>query len=291
MTRLAILALLLSQAEGVRLRYGAEASGKDRIYTEQEITIKITGTEVAVNFVRSMHPFLSMEKLLIRAEGTQQVVGKNRRKYEYNEARVEMRYDDEDHELDYQKGDPPASDLEKNKLKQLMYFLAAGGRTFTLTPDGDYRSDQADQDHNGEAMDLVALGITRLPEKAVKEGEAWERSWTGSRSEKNKKARYEYTQKIRVEKLEDKDGKKVATLVSELAGKVNTPAEERERGAEESWTKLESKTKLVLEVESGRVLASEGAGKVVGYYRAPAEDGGKNEITMTFGVKGKTAVK
>jgi hypothetical protein len=46
-----------------------------------------------------------------------------------------------------------------------------------------------------------------------------------------------------------------------------------------------------IEVESGRVLSSEGSGKVVGYYRAPAGDGGKNEFTLTLTASGKVRVR
>lgn len=291
MMRVGLIILLALQNGGSKLRYGAEKTEKDRISTEQKLTIKLEGTEAALNFVRTMHPMLSLEKLVIRAEGTRQIVGKNKHKHEYDEARVEARYDDEDLELDYQKGQPPSPDLGKSKMRQFMYYVAAGGKNFTLTPEGEYRSDQADQDHNGEAMDLVALAVTRMPDKPVKEGDRWEKSWTGSRTEKNKQAKYAFTQKVTVEKIEMKEGKKLATLVSDLTGKVNAPPNEKDKSAEEAWTKLEGKTRLVLEVESGRILSCEGAGKVVGYFRAPAEDGGKNEITMTFGIEGKTTVK
>src|SRR3954468_24749079 len=122
------------EGEGVKPRYAAEKGERDRVYCEMKLGIKIEGTEQLANFVRSMHPFLSMEKLLIRAEGGLQVTSKNRRKVEYDEARVEMRYDDEDHDYDFQKGQPPEDD--KNKLRQMMWYLAAGGRNYTLSPEG-----------------------------------------------------------------------------------------------------------------------------------------------------------
>jgi len=286
MTRLSlILALLLAQ-EGVKPRYAATLGTRDKVYTEMKLGIKIEGPEQLAGMVRSMHPFLSMEKLVVRAEGGLQVVGKNQRKVDYDEARVELRYDDEDHEFDYQKGQAPEDG--KDKLRQMMWFFAAGGRSYNLTPEGEYRSDDPNQDHNGEAMDLLTLGITRMPDGPIKEGETYEKKFKGLRSEKNKPAKYDFRQKVKVEKIEEKDGKKVATLSSELSGKVDGG---KDPNSEENWTKCEGKTKTLIEVDTGRVLASEGKGQVLVYFRNTADTGAKQELKMSFSVEGKLVVK
>jgi hypothetical protein len=286
MMRLALMSLLLLQAEGVRPRYASEKGARDKVYVETRMGVKIEGSEQLANFVRSMHPFLSMEKLVIRAEGGCQVTAKNRRKVDFDEARVELRYDDDDHELDFQKGQAPEDD--KNKLRQMMWYLAAAGKNYTLSPEGEFRSDDLTQDHNGEAMDLIANGITRMPDKEVKEGDTYEKSWKGLRSEKNKQSKFDFKQKVTVEKVEEKDGKKIATLAGELTGKLDGG---KDPSAEEGWTKAEGKTKVVVEVETGRVLASEGKGSVVGYFKNTAENGSKQELRLTFSVEGKMTVK
>jgi hypothetical protein len=272
--------------DAVKPRYGADKSARDKVFSEFKMGVKMEGTEQLANFVRSMHPFLSMEKLLMRAEGGAQVVSKNRRKWDYDEARVELRYDDEDYEFEFQKGQAPAED--KNKLRQLMQLLAGGGRNFTLSAEGEYRSDDLTQDHNGEAMDLIALGITRMPDREVKQGDTYERSWKGSRSEKGKQAKYDFKQKVTVEKIEEKDGRKLATLSGELTGKLDGG---KDPAAEEGWTKCEGKTLTVIEIQSGRVLASEGKGSVVAYFRNTAENGSKQELKLSFAVEGKMTVK
>ncbi|HLY10904.1 MAG TPA: hypothetical protein VKW04_16500 [Planctomycetota bacterium] len=300
MTRLAILtatALVLQlvpgdarqsrvEGEGVKPRYGADKGGRDRVFVETKLGITIDGTDQLANMVRSMHPFLSMEKLMIRAEGGFQVVSKNRRKLDYDEARVEVRYDDNDHEYEFQKGQAPEDD--KDKLRQMMFFLAAAGRNYTLSPEGEYRSDDPNQDQNGEAMDLMLLGITRMPDGPVKEGDTYEKKWKGQRTEKNKPGRYDFVQKVTVERIEEKDGKKVATLAGELSGKVDSG---KDPAADEGWTKCAGKTKTVLEVDTGRVLASEGRGDVTVYFRNTADTGSKQEVKLTFKVEGKLAVK
>lgn len=286
MMRFLLIGLVLLQGEGVRVRYAGEKGARDRAFVEMKMGVKIEGTEQLANFIRSLHPFLSMEKLMIRAEGGLQVNLKNHRRIDYDEARVEVRYDDEDHEFDFQKGQPPEDD--KNKLRQMMGFLAAAGRSFTLTPEGEYRSDDLTQDHNGEAMDLIALGITRMPDRPVKQGDTYEKSWKGHRSEKGKQAKFDFLQKVTVEKVEDRDGKKVATLSGELTGKLDGG---KDPSADEGWTKCEGKTKAVIEVETGRVLSSEGKGAVLGYFRNTAENGSKQELRLTFSAEGKVVIK
>jgi len=290
MIRIALVALVFLQEDGVTLRYPSAKGPTDKIYTETKFTLKIEGSEQAVAFVRSLHPFLSIEKLQLRADGTRTSDGK-KVKVDHEESRVELRYDDEDHELDYAKGQVPPAGLDKDKLKQMLWYMAAGGRNYSLTPAGEYKSDDATQDHNGEAMDLIALGLIRMPDGAVKEGDSYEKEFKGIRSEKGKQGKWDFKQKVKVEKVEEKDGKKVATLAADLTGKVNMPPAERDANAEEQWTKCEAKMRAVIEAGTGRVISSEGQGKVVGYYRSPAENGGKNEITMTFTVEGKTSVK
>ena len=281
-----MLALLAPQDAAVKPRYAAEKGARDKVFVELRMGVKIEGSDQLANFVRSMHPFLSMEKVLIRAEGGLLVNAKNHRKIEFDESRVELRYDDEDHEYDFQKGQLPED--PKDKLRQMMWFLAASGKNFALSPEGEFRSDDLSQDHNGEAMDLIALGITRMPDKELKQGESYEKSWKGTRSEKGKQAKFDFVQKVTVEKIEEKDGKKVATLAGDLTGKLDGG---KDPSAEEGWTKVEGKTKLVIEVDTGRVLSSEGKGAVVGYFKNTAENGSKQELKLTFSVEGKVTVK
>lgn len=279
-----LLALALGlQAEAVTLKYGVEKTPKTKVYAEMRMGIKIEGAEVLANFVRSMHPFLSLEKLVLRAEGTHATTGGKKHRVDYDEARIEARYDDEDLELDFQKGIPPEG-LDKDKARQMMWYLAAAGRSYTLSESGEYLSDDPKQDGNGEAMDLVALAITRMPDGPVKEGDAYEKSWKGARTEKGKSKHFHFTQKVKVEKIEKKDGKTQVTLAGELSGKGEGG---KDPGAEESWQKVEGTSKLVLEAETGRIVSSEGSGKVTAYFRNTGDGGQKQELTLTFSAGGK----
>jgi hypothetical protein len=282
MIRLALTAILLAQGEEVALKYGTEKSGADKVTRELKLTLKLEGPDQLLGYVRSMHQFLSMEKLMLRAEGTRQVLGGRKQRIDHGEARVEMRYDDENYELDYAKGQP----IEKDKTRQMMWYFAAAGATFTLSADGEYsKLDDPNQDQNGEAMDLIAMGIVRMPGKPVREGDTYEQKWKGQRSEKGKKGVYAFAQKVKVEKIESRDGKKFATLAAELTGQVE--GGQKDPSAEEAWNKCEGRIKTVIEVGTGRVVSSEGAGKVVVYHRGTSDKGEKQELTLTFTVEGK----
>lgn len=291
MTPLMLAAGLLAQTqtapEGVTLRYGEAPAEPVPVYSETKFGVTLEGTEEALTFARSMHPFMSMESLVVRSEGTRRITRLKRVKFENDASRVEMRYDDEDHEFDWTKGQPPVG--EENKLRQMMWFLAAFGKSYRLTPEGEYTADDPNQDHNGEAMDLIAQGITRMPEGPVKEGDTYEVKFTGGRAEKKKNGRFAFVQKVTVEKFGERDGKKTATLTSVLTGRLE--GGEKDPGADEAWTKVEGKTRLVLEVESGLVLEAGGQGKVTAYYEGPAQNGGRNTLTMTFRSEGKQRVE
>ncbi len=280
MVRLAA-ALLLLQAEGMRPRYGADAGRGDRIFTELKITVRLDGTEPLLALVRTLHPLVNMEKLVLRADATRYVAPDGKHRFEHEEARVEMRYHGEDRACEYRRGMPPEEDPDK--LRQLMWTLAAAGRSFSLSPEGEYRSDDPDQDHNGEAMDLIALAVTRMPPGAVREGDAYEREWKGFRLEKERKGAFSFRQKVRIEKIEEREGRKVATLASTLTGSVDP-------GGGRAAATCEGKTTLLIEVGSGRVLSAQGSGRVVNRYSGTGEDGAKHEVTLTFDVEGKTRV-
>ncbi len=274
---------LCLQAEPLTLKYAVDKAPKDKVYAEMRLGIKIEGAEALANFVRSMHPFMSLEKLVLRAEGSHATTGAKKHRIEYDEARIEAKYDDEDLELDFQKGLPPEG-LAKDKARQMMWYLAAAGRSYTLSETGEYRSDDPNQDSNGEAMDLVSLAVIRLPDGPVKEGDAWEKSWKGERTEKGKAKYFRFTQKAKVEKIEKKDGKTHVTLTAALSGKGEG---EKDAGAEEASQTAEGTSKLVLEAETGRIVSSEGSGKVVAYFRNTGDGGQKQELTLTFSAGGK----
>lgn len=275
--------------DGARLVY-SDAEGKAEVASDWSLSLTIQGTEQLQGFVRSLHPILSLDRVHIRATGRGSVAD-GKRKLENDEARAEGSYDDEAFAFDFDRRALP-QDLATNKLEALMLALSSG-RAYALSRTGEYRSEDANQDHNGEAMDHYLLGVTRLPERPLAAGESFDVEWKGERHEKGKHGHFAFKQHTKVESLEPVEsvarggGVRRATLVSDLEGELLAPEAEKNPQADESWTRCKGTTRVLLEIPSGRVLASSGCGKVEAYFRGTAEDGGKNEVRITFAVEGK----
>jgi hypothetical protein len=280
---LASFPALAAPPEKHRLAYATEATGE--VASDWSLSITIAGSDQLAGFVRSLHPILSLNRVHVRAQG-RLAVALGKAKLENDEARTEGAYDDDPFLFDFKRSEPPAA---PQKLEALMLALSAG-RGFQLSPRGEYRSDDPNQDHNGEAMDHYLLGITRLPEKPVEAGESYVVEWTGERSEKGKQGRYAFRQTTKVESIEARGDARLVTLVSVLVGELRAPDSEKNPAAVEQWTRCEGTTRLVLEEPSGRVVSSSGQGTVTGYFRGQAEDGSKNEVKLTFAVAGRTEV-
>jgi hypothetical protein len=269
--------------DGVRLAYARDLERGD-VASEWSLSLAIEGTDQMVGFVRSLHPFLSLDRLHVEAQGKQGVED-GRHKLENDDARTEGSYDDERFLFDFKKGEL-APDLGTNKLEQLMMAISSG-RDFTLSPRGVYRSADPNQEHVGEALDHFLLGVTRLPEKPVNLGEVFTVTWKGERNEKGKHGQFAFEQKTKVESLETRASSTLVTLASSLAGTLEVPEAERDKTAEEAWTRCEGRTRIVLEEPSGRIVSSGGKGTVVAYYRGSAADGSRNEVRITFVAQGK----
>ncbi len=274
-----------SAQEGVRLHYDASAH-EESIAAEQSLSVSIEGNEMLANFVRSLHPFLSLQTLHMKVEGTHQGLGK-KHKLQFDDARLSVRYDDESYDYDWKRSEPP-EDLATNKLEAFLWVVATAPRSYSLSAKGEYRSDDPNQDHNGEALDLFLNGVTRLKEDPVAPGDSWTVEWKGSRTEKNKSSKWAFKQVVTFEKLGERDGNRLATLTSTLEGRLEG---DEDPGADEKWTKCAGKTRVVLEVASGHVQELRGAGTITTYYRKTGDDGSRQDLTLKLGAEGKRAVR
>lgn len=285
-----LAALLLSFAtaradESYKLHLDA-APHSEGISAEISLSITIEGTDNATNFVRSMHPLLSLNSFHARIEGMHKAAG-NKHKVTHDDVRVKVRYDDEDQEHDWKRTEVP-EDLATNKLKQMIWYLAMAERSYELGPQGAYKSDDPNQDHNGEALDLYMNGVTRLKDEPVKEGDSWTEKWQGDRKEKNKTGKWRFKQVVKCEKVEERAGRRVAVLTSELTGTLEG---DDDKSAEEKWTKCSGTTRVVLDVATGKIREQSGSGTITAYYKNTAEDGTKNEVTIKFGCGGSRKSK
>lgn len=277
-----IFALLLQE----KLEYKFPKDVQQDIAAEMIFEIKMTGNENTINFFRSATAFLSFEKIRLRGDGNFRVLGKDKHKIEYSEARVDGRYDDEDYEYDFSRAAPP-TDLEKDKLKQMLFYIFAGGKEYKITAAGEFTSLDPNQDATGEVLDLMNHSILRMPAKAVSAGDSWEAKFTTVKEQKDNKGKFEVVQKSKVEKIED--GK--ATISTTWSGTLVLPKDAPvDPNVLKTENGVEGKSTLVFDIKKGVPVSYEGSGKVRFYFRASDPNGGDdNEIDLTLSVSSKVA--
>lgn len=278
-----LLFLLLIQDHS--LEYGLSKGAKRDVSVEMTLGMKITGTEQAINFLRSSAPFFSFEKIHLRADGIGERAGGGKCRLQYDEGRIDGRYDDQDYEFDFSRAAPPG-DLEKNKLKQLLWFIFWAGKEFTVTKQGEFHAEDKDQDATGEVMDHWFLSVLRMPEKPLRVGETWEKTFLTKREQKDNKGRFEVTQKSKLEKVVA--GK--AHLSSTMAGTLILPKDApKDPNAEKSESSVDGKTSAVFDLKSGEIVSSESSGKVRFYWKGTGGDGEEMELEVVLSVDAKIA--
>ena len=270
---------------------GLSGSLSPRLRGQDGVTLKVDGTEAITNMVRSAMEFLQFQKIHIRGEGARKVAKADKKSVEfhveYDTARVDGSFDDEPYEFDFERKTPPEG-LDKDKLKQICWFFSMGGPQFIVDPKGSYKSTDPNKDAWGEAMDLVANGVVRLSDKPVKAGEEWTSDWKGQYKQKDNDGRFNFTQKSKIEKIEEKDGRKLAHISHVLTGTLDIPEAKRDKNAEKQETKLEAKGTLVLDVESGAIVSSTAKGTVIAEYKGlDPNTGDSHELKIQFGVESK----
>jgi hypothetical protein len=288
-TWIALLALLQAPDEGVVLRHGGDRGDAKPVACELTLTLDLKGNDAALNFLRSSSPFFSFSKIHYRGDGARRVARVARKgetrfiHVELDEARVDGTYDDEPYEFDFARSAPP-DDLKSDSLKGILWGISMSNHEHSLSPAGAVVSSDATQDAFGEALTLLHFPMPRFTDKAVKPGDAWESKWRGDKKDKQRRAWFEYVQKVRLEKLED--GR--AELSIELAGTLEG---EKDPNAGKQETKVEGKAKAVLDAKTGFMLSHESKGTVAALYRGVGPDGAENEINVVFAVTSRQETK
>jgi hypothetical protein len=231
--------------------------------------------------------FLKFQKIHIRGEGDRKIKRADKKgvetQIEYTSARVDGSFDDEPYEFDFDRTAPPEG-LDKDKLKQIAWFMSMGGPQFILDPKGAYKSTDANKDAWGEAMDIVTNGLIRFSDKPLKKGEEWSSEWKGLYKQKDNEGRFQFAQKARIEKL---DGKR-ATVSFTLTGTLDIPEAKRDKNADKQETKLESKGTIVIDTDSGRIRTVTSKGALVSHYKGTdPSSSDAHELKIEFGIESK----
>ena len=285
--RIALIALLVLAQDAVTLKYGGKKGDSIPLKGETTVTLKVDGSETFVNMVKSSMEFLNFQKIHVRGEGVRKVVKSDKKNVEtfieYATARVDGKFDDEPYEFDFDRAAPPEG-LDKDKLKQICWFLSMGGPQLIVDAKGVYRSSDANKDAWSEATDIVTSGAVRFTDKPVKQGDTWSSEWTSAYKQKDNDGRFAFKQKAKLEKL---DGKR-ATVSFEMTGTLEIPEAKRDKNAEKQETKLEAKGTIVIDVDTGLVRSVTTKGSIVAQYKATDPNSSEiHELKMEEGLESK----
>ncbi len=291
-TLIILVVAALVQDDTVTLKYGGKKGDSMAVKGEMTLTLKLDGSEDFVNMVRSSMEFLQFEKIHIRGEGERKVVKSDKKgnvetHIEYASARVDGTFDDKPYEFDFERAAPPEG-LDKDKLKQICWFLSMGGPQILVDPKGVYRSNDPNKDAWSEATDIMSSGIIRFSDKPVKQGEEWTAEWKSAYKQKDNDGRFAFKQKAKIEKL---DGKR-ATITFELTGTLEIPEAKRDKNAEKQETKLEAKGTIIMDVDTGLIRTVTSKGLLVAHYKGTdAGSGVEHELKVEQGIESKVEEK
>lgn len=266
---LASAALLLQ--DPVPMGYGGRTGDNRPIKGEMTIELAIDGTEALVNMARSGMEFLSFNRIRVRGEGRRHVSRADAKGVEvrtqFLSARVDGKYDDEPYEFDFDATAPPA-DAKENKLKGVCWFLGMSPREVELTPLGEYRFGEKNQDAWQEAMNVVLLSIVRLPDKAPVVGSSWTVEWKTKGRQKDNDGRFNLVQTAKLVGIEEKDKRRRARISYELKGTLEIPEHKKRKEAEKEETTCSATGEIVLDLGSQMVVASTAKGGIQAWFKA-----------------------
>jgi len=176
-------------------------------------------------------------------------------------------------------------------FEMIVWGTSMGPHTFTRYENGTLLNDDKNQDAFGEVLTLYSLGTIRIPSIPVTVGESWTSRWTTTRKQKDNGGQFRLVQKATLMKVETRNGREIAFIESKMTGTLHAPKEKKSPG-EEKWTKTEGWMKLELEIETGRILHSQGDGKVHSYYKGIDPGTGKDsKVDIIFRSWGEYRVK
>lgn len=286
---LAAAALLLQEA--TPLSYGGRQGDGRPIRGEIALDLSIDGTEAVVNMVRSAMEILTFSRIRIRGEGRRYVERADPKgvlvKTQLLSARVDGKYDDEPYEFDFDAKAPPA-DLQENKLKAFCWALGMSPRDVELTPIGEYRFGDRNQDAWQEALGVIVLSVVRLPEKPPAPGNSWTCEWKTKARQKDNEARFRIVQTAKLEKIEEKEKRRRARISYEFKGTLEIPEDKKNRNAEKEETLCSATGEIVLDLGSRMVVASSAKGGISSHVRSTDPGSGEVvELKVRMGLESK----
>lgn len=209
-------------------------------------TLDVSGPPILTRQLTGTNPLLALQTYRVAGEGRRTVQADERGcavGILYDHAHVEGIFGSKPFDFDVSPAIP--ENFKEDKLVEIAWGLAMGGRHYLLGPKGEYRPAKADA--HGEALALLIDAPVRLSEGGVNVGQDWTTEWIGECTHKDTNARLQFRQTAVLQQLTDGSSPQ-AHITFVTSGKLNftdKPSPQREE------TVLESKGTLVLDLKTG----------------------------------------
>jgi hypothetical protein len=281
---LGLSASLAQDGDGLRLAYGGKRGDRIEARLKSRMDLIFEGDPTTVDHVRAMSPFFAFDHVTYEGPAVREVLrapagASIRIRDRFSKAKATGVYDDQafEHEFDRSVAEQIPSE---EKLKGILYFIFAAGRTFRVTPAGELTEEDPTQDPTGEALSLIQNPHPRFPDREVKVGESWETEWESRTTDKDTGGKIRFKQTVRFEKRE---GAK-AVLAVTLEGRDNRDGKDKNGNVNE--VRVSGTAKVTFDKARGGVAAYESAGEIEATARG-TDPGSGTEYDLVLTIKGE----
>ena len=265
MVRLMALALVGLVAAQETLTYKPAPGQPQSVKSVYTYEFDITGPAALVKQIVSSSPMLSIKQ--IRATRTGQLsvtAGANDTSHVelvFETAHVDGLNGDKPFQLDLDRAAAPTpQDLAsvEEAPRVLSFVVAMGKRDYLLGPQGDYSLSDAKQDAQEEATGIIVDAPVRLPTSAVTVGQQWTNEWIGKAADKKNGGKFHYKQTATLAEIVAGKTPR-ARITFATTGTLDIPST---NGPRTEQTTLDAKGFILLDLQTGTVVASDAAGAV-----------------------------
>lgn len=281
---LGLSASLAQDGDGLRLAYGGKRGDRVESRVKSRMDLGFEGDPTTVDYVRALSPFLAFDHVTYEGPSVREVLraapgASIRRRDQFAKVKATGVYDDKAFEHEFDRSVPEQIPPEE-KLKGILYYLFAAGRTFRVTPSGELTDEDPTQDPTGEALSLIQNPHPRFPDREVTVGETWETEWESRTTDNNTGGKTRFKQTV---KLEKRDGSK-AVLAVTLEGRDNRDGKDKNGNVNE--VRVSGSAQVTFDTARGGIVAYESTGEIKATARGTDPDSG-TEYDLILTIKGE----
>lgn len=210
-------------------------------------TLEISGPQDLARQLRGSNAMLALQQLVVSGAGRRSITDAGAQKIGvqilFDTAKANGTFNAKPFTFDFDRNARPAT-IDQDKLQQICWGMAMGGRHYSLGPKGEYLNGDASADAHGEALAVSIDAPVRVPDEPVAVGQSWTTEWSGARKQKESGAAFLYRQTATLDAVDGSKARLAFTLNGTLVFS-SQPSPQREE------SKLETKGIVVLDLDTG----------------------------------------